>query len=120
MQVDNIITMLSIIGLTSTVFYAMYRVSKYAFLLNIAMLSLLVFYISEGNDLVSILLYLLCPLMLINTGLYVFLHKAEETQNGNTKYQVSFSTNKGNFKLDNIKRGASVIGKRKRGVKGID
>lgn len=74
------------------------------------MLSFLVFYISEGNELVSILLYLVCPLMLINTGLYVFLHKTENAQNGNTKYRVSFSTNKGNFKLDNIRRGASIIG----------
>ena len=39
-----------------------------------------------------------------------FCIKLKTTQNGNTKYQVSFSTNKGNFKLDNIKRGASVIG----------
>ena len=113
MQIDNAITILSIIGLTSTVFYVMFRITKYAFLLNITMLSFLVFYISEGNEgneLVLILLYLVCPLMLINTGLYVFLHKTENKQNGNTKYQVNFTTNKGNFKLDNIKRGASVIG----------
>ena len=110
MDIDNFITTLSIIGFASTVFYAMFRISKYAFLLNIAMLSFLVFYISEGNELVLVLLYLVCPLMLINTGLYVFLHKSEDKQNGNTKYQVSFSTNKGIFKLDNIKRGASVIG----------
>ncbi|HBC04264.1 MAG TPA: mobilization protein, partial [Aequorivita sp.] len=110
MQMDNLITILSIIGLASTIFYAMFRVSKYAFLLNIMILAFFLFYTSEGNELISILLYLVCPLMLINTGLYVFLHKTENAQNGNAKYQVSFSTTKGNFKLDNIKRGASIIG----------
>ena len=110
MQIDNLITTFSIIGFASTVFYAMFRISKYAFLSNIAMLLFLVFYISEGNELVLVLLYLVCPLMLINIGFYVFLHKTEDAQNGSTKYQVSFSTNKGNFKIDNIKRGASVIG----------
>ena len=110
MQIDNVIIILSIIGVTSIVFYAMFRVSKYAFLLNITILSFLVLYFSEGNELELILLYLACPLMLINIGLYVFLHKTENSQKGSTKYQVNFSTNKGNFKLDNIKRGASVIG----------
>ena len=107
---DNLITILSIIALTSTIFYAMFRVSKYAFLLNIAILSFLVFYVAAGNELTLILLYLVCPLLLINTGLYVFLHKTENSQNGDSRYQVNFATTKGNFKLDNIKRGASVIG----------
>jgi len=110
MQIDNIITTLLIIGLASIVFYAMFRVSRYAFLLNIAMLSVLVFYISDVNELTSILLYLVCPLLLINIGFYVFLHKTNSTKNGSSKYQVNFATNKGNFKLDNIKRGASLIG----------
>ena len=110
MQIDNLITILSIIGLASTIFYAMFRISKYAFLLNSILLSVLVFYLSEGNELIFILLYLVCPLMLINIGLYVFLHKIESPKNGDSKYQVNFATTKGNFKLDNIKRGASVIG----------
>ena len=110
MEINNLITILSIIGLASMVFYAMFRISKYAFLLNSILLLVLVFYLSEGNELISILLYLVCPLMLINTGLYVFLHKTESPKNGDSKYQVNFATTKGNFKLDNIKRGASVIG----------
>ena len=110
MQIDNLITTLSIIGLASMVFYATFRISKYAFLLNSILLLVLVFYLSEGNELISILLYLVCPLMLINTGLYVFLHKTESPKNGDSKYQVNFATTKGNFKLDNIKRGASIIG----------
>ena len=110
MQIDNLITILSIIGLASTVFYGMFRVSKYAFVLNSISLSVLVFYLSEGNELIFILLYLVCPLMLINIGLYVFLHKTESPKNGDSRYQVNFATTKGNFRLDNIKRGASIIG----------
>tara|TARA_R110002124_G_scaffold174673_1_gene342463 strand:+ start:289 stop:1869 length:1581 start_codon:yes stop_codon:yes gene_type:complete len=110
MEMNNLITILSTIGLTSTIFYGMFRVSKYAFVLNSILIAVLVFYLFEGNELVSILLYLVCPLMLINTGLYVFLHKTESPKNGDSKYQVNFATTKGNFKLDNIKRGASIIG----------
>lgn len=110
MQMDNLITVFSIIGLTSTAFYVMFRVSKYGFLLNITILSFLVFYVAEENEITSILLYLVCPLMLINTGFYVFLHKTESPKNEDSKYQVNFETTKRSFKLDNIKRGASVIG----------
>ncbi|WP_442413984.1 type IV secretory system conjugative DNA transfer family protein [Mesonia sp.] len=110
MHIDNFITTFIIIGLACTIFYVMFRLSKFAFLLNTILLSVFVFYTSEVNELVSILLYLVCPLMLINTGLYVFLHKSENVQNVENKYQVNFVTTRGNFKLDNIKRGASIIG----------
>ncbi len=110
MLVDNLITTLSIIGLTSIVFYAVFRVSRYAFIINILVLSVMVFYLIEEIALTLIALYLVCPLILINIGLYVFLHKTDEPINGDGKYQVNFATTKGNFKLDNIKRGASVIG----------
>jgi len=88
----------------------MFRISRNAFLLNNILLLVLGLYLFEGNEQVSILLYLICPLMLINIGLYVFLHKTEHSQNGSSTYQVNFTTTKGNFKLDNIKRGASIIG----------
>ncbi|MGO2293879.1 MAG: type IV secretory system conjugative DNA transfer family protein [Psychroflexus halocasei] len=110
MQIDSFITTLTIIGLASIVFYVMFRISRYAFLINFLLLSVLVFYISKSNELALLMLYIFCPLMLINTVLYVFIHKTKNVQNGNTKYQVNFSTSKGNFRLDNMKRGASVIG----------
>ncbi|SDE61466.1 type IV secretory system conjugative DNA transfer family protein [Cellulophaga baltica] len=110
MPLDNLLTVLLIIGLTSTVFYGMFRITKYAFAINAMLLALLVFYIPTESALVLRLLYLGCPLMLLNIGLYVFMHKTENPKNGNTKYQVNFATTKGNFKLENIKRGASVIG----------
>lgn len=110
MRLDNLLIVLLIIGLTSTVFYGMFRVTKYAFAFNILLLGILVYSIALESALVLRVLYWACPLMLLNIGLYVFLHKTENSKNDDTKYQVNFATTKGNFKLDNIKRGASVIG----------
>ncbi|HUI33498.1 MAG TPA: type IV secretion system DNA-binding domain-containing protein [Dysgonamonadaceae bacterium] len=110
MHLDNLITILLIIGLTSSIFYGMYRISRYAFIINLLMLGVFIFFLKEEIQLVLLALYLICPLILVNVGMYVFLHKTEVPLNGNLKYQVNFATDKGNFKLDNIKRGASVIG----------
>ena len=110
MQMDNFYTVLFIIGLTSSVFYALYRISRYAFIINLVILGSLAYYLNEETRLTLVALYLACPLILINIGMYVFLHKTNRPKNGNTKYQVKFITTKGNFKLENIKRGASVIG----------
>ena len=110
MQIDNFITILSIIGLASCIFYAVFRISRYAFIINFLVLGAMVFYLNEENALTLIALYLVCPLILINIGMYVFLHNTDKPLNGDSKYQVSFATTKGNFKLDNIKRGASIIG----------
>lgn len=110
MQLDNPLTALLIIGLASAVFYGMYRISRYAFILNFLLLGALVFYLNEDIRLILVALYLVCPLILINIGMYVFLHKTDTAKKGIIKYQVNFATTKGNFKLDNIKRGASVIG----------
>ncbi|MEZ7496976.1 type IV secretion system DNA-binding domain-containing protein [Leeuwenhoekiella aequorea] len=110
MQIDNLITTLSIIGLASIVFYVIFRISRYAFIINFLVLGAMVLYLNEENRLILISLYLACHLILINIGMYVFLHKTDKPLNGDSKYQVSFATTKGNFKLDNLKRGASIIG----------
>lgn len=110
MQMENLLSVLFIIGLTSSIFYAIYRISRYAFIFNFLLLGVFVFYLSKQFPLVLIALYFVCPTTLINIGLYVFLHKIEIPKNGDSKYQVNFKTTKGDFKLDNIKRGASIIG----------
>ena len=110
MQIDNLFTALLTIGLTSALFYGLYLVSKYAFLANSLLLFALAYFLQPWNNLVIILLNVVCPLLLINTALYVFLHKKEVPKNGDHRYQVDFATTKGDFKLDNIKRGASIIG----------
>ncbi len=58
----------------------------------------------------SHLLFVGCPLMLINTILYVFLHNENDIFDANNKYQVQFKVKHGSFKINNIKRGASIIG----------
>src|SRR5680860_235323 len=110
MQLDNLVTVLLIIGVASSVFYGIFRISRYAFVVNFLLIGTLVYYLNQQLPLVQIALYLVCPLILINIGMYVFLHKTDHPKNGNVKYQVNFATTKGNFKIDNIKRGASIIG----------
>lgn len=110
MQMDNLVTVLFIIGLASSVFYGIFRISRYAFVVNFLLIGAFVYYLNEQLPLFQIALYLVCPLTLINIVMYVFLHKTDEPKSGNAKYQVNFATTKGNFRLDNIKRGASIIG----------
>ena len=78
MQLDNFLSLLLIIGFASTLFYGMYRVSRFAFIINLLILGLSILYLSKENELIQILLYLVCPIMLINIGLYVFLHKTDK------------------------------------------
>lgn len=110
MQFDNFLTLAFVIGSASSFFYGTFRLSKYAFMVNFLLLGILVYVLDQQFPLVHIALYLVCPLVLINIGMYVFLHKTDQSENGNIKYQVNFDTTKGNFKLENIKRGASIIG----------
>ena len=94
----------------STVFYVLYRLAKYAFILNTLIIVGIMLCIYHLGEFILGLLYVCCPLLLVNTALYVFLHKTDGPANTDDKYQVSFRTNKGNFKIDNIKRGGSIIG----------
>ena len=64
---------------------------------------------SPGNCL-KIILYLVCPLLLLNTVLFVFLHNSASKNTSDRKYQVNFKTDHQNFTIENIKRGASIIG----------
>lgn len=110
MYIDNLFTALLTIGLTSMLFYGLYQVSKYAFFLNNLLLLAVALVLQYWNDMALVVLNVVCPLLLINTVFYAFLHKTERPNNTDNRYQVNFATTKGNFKLDNIKRGSSVIG----------
>ena len=56
-----------------------------------------------------IILLIIVPILFIGTILYVFLHE-ERSMTADKKYRVRFKLNRGNFQIENIKRGASVIG----------
>lgn len=55
-----------------------------------------------------IILYIIAPTLFLCTVLYVFL--SASSSKADKKYQVQFKTKSGKFQIDNIKRGASVIG----------
>lgn len=55
-----------------------------------------------------IILYIVVPALFLCTVLYVFL--STSSSKVDKKYQVNFKVKSGKFKVDNIKRGASVIG----------
>ena len=99
-----------IIGVYSLLFYALCRITKYAFILGMTSIVGLIVVFYHGNDLAPGILYVICPLLFVHTFIYVFFHKQEASGTANKKYRVSFKTNKGSFQLENIKRGASVIG----------
>jgi len=55
-----------------------------------------------------IILYIVAPTLFFCTVLYVFL--STSNSKSDKKYQVQFKVKSGKFQIDNIKRGASVIG----------
>ena len=96
------------------VFSSLFRMTRYAFFINLILTVIclgLLFKLSPYlMQRVIQLLYIGCPLLLINTVLYVFLHKENEVLDSNDKHQVHFKIKRGSFKINNIKRGASIIG----------
>lgn len=60
-------------------------------------------------SLAHIILYILVPVLLVLIIAYVFLHQ-EHSTNSDKKYRVPFKLKRGKFQIDNIKRGASIIG----------
>ena len=68
-----------------------------------------VFWKLNPEDLISYLLVMGIPALFLNTVLYAFMDKDHHSQ-ADKKYQVHFKLKHGKFKIDNIKRGASIIG----------
>lgn len=60
-------------------------------------------------SLAHIILFIIVPLLFIGTILYVFLYEDSSTKR-DKKYKVYFKLRWGQFKIENIKRGVSVIG----------
>jgi len=62
-----------------------------------------------SSPIAHIVLFIVIPLLFISTILYVFFHK-ERSMTTDKKYQVRFKLRYGRFQIENIKRGASIIG----------
>ena len=60
-------------------------------------------------SLVHIIVYLVVPILSIATVFYAF-YNGESKSKTDKKYRVKFLTKAGTFKIENIKRGASIIG----------
>jgi type IV secretory pathway TraG/TraD family ATPase VirD4 len=56
-----------------------------------------------------IVLFIIVPSIFVGTTLYVFFHNDRSTKT-NKKYQVHFKLKRGKLKIDNLKRGISIIG----------
>lgn len=100
--------------LGSAFMYTVYKICRYAFLLNIIFVGAILFNIlvlsGSGKDALKAVLLFICPLLLCNIILYVFLQKKEAEVDSDSRYQVKFKLESGELKIKNIRRGASVIG----------
>ena len=114
MEIQGITFTVGLLFGMSLVFSSLFKMTRYAFFINLILTVIclgLLFKLSPYlMHWVIQLLYIGCPLLLINTVLYVFLHKENEIMDSNDKHQVHFKIKGGSFKINNIKRGASIIG----------
>ncbi|MBD1261987.1 type IV secretory system conjugative DNA transfer family protein [Maribacter polysiphoniae] len=113
MEIEGLtFTIVLLLGM-ALVFWGLFKITRYAFLINFFLTSLCLglLFKMESHWLLwaEDVLYIGCPLLLINVAFYVFLFKDNDVDKDN-KYQVHFKVQRGRFKIDNIKRGASVIG----------
>ena len=114
MEIQGITFTIGLLFGMSLVFSSLFKMTRYAFFINLILTIICLGFLFRLSaylmQWVIQLLYIGCPLLLINTVLYVFLHKENEILDSNVKHQVHFKVKRGNFKINNIKRGASIIG----------
>ncbi len=110
---DGLIFSIAMFMGMSLIFYSLFKLTRYAFILNLILIVGSFVFLFHNELFISsffhFVLYLGCPLLLTNTVMLVYLVKDSKPQSGD-KFQVHFKTKSASFKVDNIKRGASVIG----------
>ncbi len=110
----NLTTISIILVGASVLFYILYRISRFAFAFNIIFLLSFfgILFLMDKNILLinKIALVIGCPLLFINILMYVFLHDKEGVSNAKKMYTVNFKLKRGRLCIQNIKRGASIIG----------
>ena len=110
----NLITPLIILDLWFIMlFFWYYKFYRKAFVINMLIILALTLYVWSYIHSIYLfygyILYIFIPLVLVNTVFYVYFHQ-EEQDNLGDKYRVKFKLKQGNLTVNNIKRGASVIG----------
>ena len=96
------------------VFLSTHKMFRYAYginsLLILALLVIEIVSIGYRFGIWRILLLLGCPLMLLNTVLYVFLSKENIDKLKNKPFHTQLKIKNGTINLENIRRGISIIG----------
>lgn len=114
MEVHSPLFIFSIILTAGILFYVMFRHTKYAFVINFILLGSMLYILLGAHQPVAhytkSILFILCPLLLLNVVMYVFLHHPDDENSSIDTYKVEFKLNQGTLKINNIKRGASIIG----------
>jgi len=89
------------------------RFTKYAFIIGLVLILGLGAWTYYSTMNLSVLLphilWISCPLLLVNIIVYTFLGKDEKTETKD-KYFLQIKGNNGKVTIDNIKRGVSIIG----------
>ena len=87
MDFDNPIIIISVITTAGLIFYGLFRLIRFTFWINLLLIVCTLYYISNLTGLSSSLLYYGCPILLINTILYVFFQKDDNSAEVGSKYE---------------------------------
>src|SRR5690554_4968175 len=109
MDFNNPIIIIAVIATASLIFYGIFQLIRFAFWINLFIIVSSVYFLTDLIGTTNSLLYFGCPILLMNTVLFVFFQK-DSSSEAVSKYEVHFQSNQGDFKIENIRRGASIIG----------
>lgn len=97
----------------SLIMLLIHKHSAKGFYINGVLLILLIIYLNPNtSNLFSyeIVLFLGCPMFLMNVIMFVFFQKVQEPNFAERHYEVHFKTETRKFKINNVRRGVSIIG----------
>ncbi|MGB3775908.1 MAG: type IV secretion system DNA-binding domain-containing protein, partial [Leeuwenhoekiella sp.] len=106
---NTILEIVIVIALISIAFVIVYKTIKFPFIITTAAICVIVGFVPFFEDLWKSLVYIGCPLMLVNIIFYVYQNKKSK-QSGHNRYKVTFKTDAKPFEIQNVKRGVSIIG----------
>src|SRR5690606_13246452 len=107
-----LIIILVIVISLGIIFFLAYRFLRYSFLVNLLLIlfTITTVYKYLGLHALDMVLYLLCPLLLLNVALYVFIPLKTIPETKDLQFRVELNLKHGKLCLENIRRGISIIG----------